>query len=396
MRYERNSAMCARNFYFKYGFRSTVSLQRKILVSHLGSVMHNINCPRQCVPTQRKEKPPRCKDATGKKGDVEKEFHALPAAQVPASSAAKSSWWHRKAGTRKAQCQPRRRWWWWRSSRGRCWVARVVVWEDDQEQRHVVWQHEGGEHSDPLMPLLFSLAIHNSLTEVEAFFFAFLDDVYIVVPPRGSSSCTIFLDPSYKRELGFSADLVASTSCGPCRRISPSNMPKAKMTAWCPRCTRCWEDSLVRRNTLIWSRRCRWDWVVTGWGPLCECPSEHIGPHGRMPCTWWRSGCPRSRARSWHLWTPMLQVVVWKSCKKPHARWIATVSWTDLLWDSWGSNMADKTTRLPLPNNTFGRPWFFPSCSADQAHLRSHSGPRAGDAMLGCPTRFEFQLQPEL
>ena len=39
------------------------------------------------------------------------------------------------------------------------------------------------------MPLLFSLAIHNSLAEVKAqlaegeFLFAFLDDVYIVAPP---------------------------------------------------------------------------------------------------------------------------------------------------------------------------------------------------------------------
>ena len=34
---------------------------------------------------------------------------------------------------------------------------------------------------------------------------------------------------------------------------------------------------------------------------------------------------------------------------------------------------------------------FATSCAADQ-----HSGPGAGDAMLGCPTGFEFQLQPEL
>ena len=34
--------------------------------------------------------------------------------------------------------------------------------------------------------------------------------------------------------------------------------------------------------------------------------------------------------------------------------------------------------------------------AADQAHLRSHSGLGAWDAMLGCPTGFEFQLQPEL
>ena len=33
------------------------------------------------------------------------------------------------------------------------------------------------------------------------------------------------------------------------------------------------------------------------------------------------------------------------------------------------------------------------SCAADQAHLRSHSGPGSADVFLGCPTGFEFQLQ---
>ena len=53
----------------------------------------------------------------------------------------------------------------------------------------MIRQHEGGEQGDPLLPLLFSLAIHNSLAEVKAqlaegeFLFAFLDDVYIVAPP---------------------------------------------------------------------------------------------------------------------------------------------------------------------------------------------------------------------
>ena len=33
------------------------------------------------------------------------------------------------------------------------------------------------------------------------------------------------------------------------------------------------------------------------------------------------------------------------------------------------------------------------SCAADQAHLRSHSGPGSADVFLGCPSGFEFQLQ---
>ena len=53
-------------------------------------------------------------------------------------------------------------------------------------------------------------------------------------------------------------------------------------------------------------------------GAWRECPPEHVGLHGRMPCTWCRSGCARSHARSGHLWIPM--VAVWKRYKKLHAR----------------------------------------------------------------------------
>ena len=38
---------------------------------------------------------------------------------------------------------------------------------------------------------------------------------------------------------------------------------------------------------------------------------------------------------------------------------------------------------------------FATSCVADQAHLRSHSGLGAGEALVGCSTGFEF-MQPEL
>ena len=49
--------------------------------------------------------------------------------------------------------------------------------------------HEGGER-DPLMPLLFSLAVHNSLCDVKRllvpgeYLFAFLDDAYAICMPE--------------------------------------------------------------------------------------------------------------------------------------------------------------------------------------------------------------------
>ena len=62
-------------------------------------------------------------------------------------------------------------------------------WTDADGVQHDIHQHEGGEQGDPLMPLLFSLAIHNALAEVSEgmlpteLLFAFLDDVYVVSNP---------------------------------------------------------------------------------------------------------------------------------------------------------------------------------------------------------------------
>ena len=63
------------------------------------------------------------------------------------------------------------------------------VWEDSNGVRHRIVQAEGGEQVDPLMPLLFSLGIHDSLRAVkermrpEDELFACLDDVHVVSPP---------------------------------------------------------------------------------------------------------------------------------------------------------------------------------------------------------------------
>ena len=58
------------------------------------------------------------------------------------------------------------------------------------EVRHQIHEVKGGEQGDPLMPLLFSLGIHNSLCAVdeslipEDELFAFLDDVHVASPPH--------------------------------------------------------------------------------------------------------------------------------------------------------------------------------------------------------------------
>ena len=61
---------------------------------------------------------------------------------------------------------------------------RSYEWEDQHGTRHQVWQHEGGEQGDPLIPLLFCLAVHNALADIQEqlrpgeHVFAFLDDIY--------------------------------------------------------------------------------------------------------------------------------------------------------------------------------------------------------------------------
>ena len=66
------------------------------------------------------------------------------------------------------------------------------VWEDGDGVKHQIHQAEGGEQGDPLMPLLFCLAIHDALANVQSrlrpreYIFAFLDDVYAVTSPGGS------------------------------------------------------------------------------------------------------------------------------------------------------------------------------------------------------------------
>ena len=59
-------------------------------------------------------------------------------------------------------------------------------WADAEGVRHDICQVEGGEQGDPLIPLLFSLAIPNALDEAKREMlrgelqFPFLDDIHVV------------------------------------------------------------------------------------------------------------------------------------------------------------------------------------------------------------------------
>ena len=100
-------------------------------------------------------------------------------------------------------------------------------WKDQHGSRHQIWQHEGGEQGDPLMPLLFCLAVHNALTAIQdqlrpgECVFAFLDDIYVVSLPERTRAISSTLSPrSWARAQEWSY-MRARPGCGTGRAIVP-------------------------------------------------------------------------------------------------------------------------------------------------------------------------------
>ena len=66
----------------------------------------------------------------------------------------------------------------------------TYVWHDGEGNAHRIIQAEGGEQGDPLMPALFSLGQHSALQHTQQQLqagerlYAYLDDVYLIVPPH--------------------------------------------------------------------------------------------------------------------------------------------------------------------------------------------------------------------
>ena len=83
-------------------------------------------------------------------------------------------------------------------------------WFDEEGERKVVTQAEGGEQGDPLMPLLFSIGIQGALEQVARLLkpgehlCAFLDDIYMVCEPERVRPLYNILGAALHREAGIS------------------------------------------------------------------------------------------------------------------------------------------------------------------------------------------------
>ena len=113
-------------------------------------------------------------------------------------------------------------------------------WQDESGHRHEIQQHEGGEQGDPLMPLLFSLAIHNALEEAKREMvdgeelLAFLDDIYILCSPGR----TRFLYNVIREKLLNMAGIqlhTGKTRCWNSAGVCPPGIGDLGQDVWSPR-----------------------------------------------------------------------------------------------------------------------------------------------------------------
>ena len=189
--------------------------------------------------------------------------------------------------------------------------------EDAEGRRQQVWQHEGGEQEDLLMPLLFSLAVRNSLEEVHQQMepgeelMAFMDDTNVVFRARADQTNLQFVGArscSSALALGcMKAKLVCGTGEG---SDCPADMQNLGPEVCCPdginilgtpvECAEFEEaatDARLEEETL---------WAAMGWIPDLQCAWQVLvqcaGPRCHhlfrtMPPIPFSTVCARSRWR---------------------------------------------------------------------------------------------------
>ena len=117
---------------------------------------------------------------------------------------------------------------------------RVTVGKIQKDGRIKLGSMRGSEQGDPLMPLLFSLAIHNALEEVrgqmqeEELLFAFLDDIYIVSSPVRTRAIYDLLQDHLHRMAGIQLH-EGKTRVWNRAGVCPPNVADLGDEVWSPR-----------------------------------------------------------------------------------------------------------------------------------------------------------------
>ena len=89
----------------------------------------------------------------------------------------------------------------------------TYLWYDQHSNPHTVLQGDGGEQGDPLMPAMFSLALHTALTSISPHLqpgetlLAYLDDLYVVSPPHRTVPIFNLLQANLDAHAGISLHL---------------------------------------------------------------------------------------------------------------------------------------------------------------------------------------------
>ena len=89
----------------------------------------------------------------------------------------------------------------------------TYLWYDQHSNPHTVLQGDGGEQGDPLMPAMFSLALHTALTSISPHLqpgetlLAYLDDLYVVSTPHRTVPIFNLLQANLDAHAGISLHL---------------------------------------------------------------------------------------------------------------------------------------------------------------------------------------------
>ena len=177
------------------------------------------------------------------------------------------------------------------------------VWTDEGGVQHTIEQHEGGEQGDLLMPLQFSLGIHDALSEVQQHlqpgerFFAYLDDVYVLSSPERIREVCNMLETTLRAHAGIQLH-TGTTRTWNVARERPENMEDVGPDVWNPQRKESLSDpigneefvsSFIERrladNQKLWDAtpnvpnlQCAWQVLLQCAGPRCHHLQRTVPP----------------------------------------------------------------------------------------------------------------------